>query len=106
MSGEESDLGYRAKAWVRGSLIDDPDDTVPLGDRLAEANSVPTRRLRRVAVWTDNRSLEGLAAVLRHELEHTIQLDVLGPGLERLHERAESMLIEHAGGLPRSASLY
>lgn len=106
LAGRTSSCGYRAKTWLRGSVIDAPDDVDAFGERLAEANSEPIRWLRRVAVWTGDRSLEGLAATLRHELEHTLQLDAFGRVLERLHERALSMLIEHAGGKPGSGVLY
>src|SRR4051794_7719654 len=82
LPGLESNYGYRAKAWMRGVTINDPDDTEALGSRLEEANSEPIRQLRRVAAWMDSRSLEGLGAILRHEFEHSIQLDAFGKGLQ------------------------
>jgi len=106
MPSNRSSAGFGAKAWVRGSVIDDAADVEALGERLAEANSGRVRNLRRVAVWTGGRSREGLAATLRHELEHTVQLEVLGEILQQLSDDAYSVLIEHAGGLPGSGVLY
>jgi hypothetical protein len=102
--GEVSRSGESSKTWLRGSLIDDPTDCDAMGDRLREANGAH-RSLCRVAVWAE-RSIESLAALMRHELEHDRQLQRHGWSLQHLHDRAVEVLSEHAGGLPGSASLY
>ena len=103
--GAGSKNGDTAKTWVRGVLIDDPNDCESLGIHLEEANSDWARAVCRVAIWTD-RSHEGVAGLMRHELEHSRQFDVHGEALQRLHARAVDVLIEHAGGSPGSNSLY
>jgi hypothetical protein len=70
-----------------------------------EANGEPGRSKRRVAIWTDH-SEEGIAATLRHELEHTIQHEGQGRVLQRLHDEAFDVLCRIAGGLPGSNLLY
>lgn len=103
--GGQSNGGYQAKTWLRGSTIDDPDDCAALGVRLPVANEDMYRTKCRVAIWTD-RSPEGISALLRHELEHCLQLDAHGHRLQLLHDRAVAVLSHHAGGLPGSGLLY
>ncbi len=103
--GEQSKNGYSGKTWSRGSLIDELEDCEALGERLAAANSDEGRAVRRVALWIDQSS-EGAAAILRHELEHAVQLDLDGQALQDLHDRALDVLIRLAGGLAGSGSLY
>ncbi len=103
--GESSSDGLGAKTWAPGSTIDDPNDMVVLGSQLEGANSDLGRASCRVAVWID-RSPEGIAALIRHELEHNLQFQVHGAVLQRLHDRALNVLVQHAGGLPGSGALY
>lgn len=106
LPGSQSSAGFGGKTWLRGTLIDDAADVEALGAYLIEANTHPARQLRRVAICIGGRSREGLAAALRHELEHTLQLELFGEILQRLHDEAYSVLIENAGGLPGSNVLY
>lgn len=59
------------------------------------ANGGPIRGLPRVMVWAE-RTLEGLAGLLRHELEHTIQIGT-HVELEHLHERAIQEITKRGG---------
>ena len=59
------------------------------------ANSVPIRDLARVMVWV-GRTPEGVAGLMRHELEHTVQI-AAHRGVEHLHERAVEVLQERCG---------
>jgi len=77
----------QAASWRVDTEIDPEfDDDHEFLTALEWANSVPTRSLRRVMVWVD-RTPEGLAGLLRHELEHTVQLGEHGE-LDHLHHRA------------------
>lgn len=59
----------------------------------------------RIVVFRE-RTLEGVTALIRHELEHARQRDVHGQRLTELYGIAENMLLERVGGLPGSAFLY
>jgi len=90
--------GQQAASWRPGTIIgpefDDDDEFIEL---LLWANSDGIRALRREMVWTQ-RTPEGLEGLIRHELEHTIQIaahDVL----DHLHWRASQELVKrHANG--------
>jgi len=85
--GRPRPTGQEAASWVVDSEID-PEfvDDHEFFTALEWANSVPIRGLRRVMVWVD-RTPEGLAGLLRHELEHTVQL-AAHLELDHLHRRA------------------
>jgi hypothetical protein len=100
--GERSSTDFQAKTWPRGDFINEDGDVVAFGDDLALANSEPVRPLRRVAVWT-TRSPVAVAALTRHELEHSLQFDADDPALlEDLHARALRVMDESAVGVPRN----
>ena len=101
LPGERAPNGVSAMTWVRDDTIFPEDLGGPVGD----ANDEEIRDLRRVAIWI-NRIPEGNAGLLRHELEHTHQYEDHGKGLQQLHACAEDILIRHAGGVPKSGSLY
>lgn len=101
LPGEKAGDYCAAKCWL--PVIDLGDDEVPdeVKPWLEELNQDDTRKGYRVALWTD-RSVEGQAALLRHELEHSHQLAEHGVGLNGLHDLAEAIL----GGVPGSGRLY
>jgi hypothetical protein len=87
----------QAEAWPRGEEIEAEVDGEELDERLAWANDDRHRDLRRVVVWT-GRPDEALAALIRHELEHTQQFDEIGgERLRLLHGRAVEELRRHGG---------
>jgi hypothetical protein len=59
----------------------------------------------RVLVWRD-RTTEGLAAVIRHELEHAVQNEAHGQSVERLYHLALQVLAVRVNGLPGNGFLY
>lgn len=85
--GRPRTTGQHAASWRAGTIIDPEfDDDYEFIEMLHWANREDVRRLRRVMVWTE-RTPEGLAGLLRHELEHTIQI-AADVALEHLHQRA------------------
>lgn len=85
--GRPRAAGLEAASWIPGSTIDPEfDDDHEFIEMLLWGNSDGIRQLRRVMVWTE-RTPEGLAGLLRHELEHTIQIAV-DVELDHLHQRA------------------
>jgi|SRR5665213_1997187 len=101
LQGKHAPNRVSAMTWVRGDRMFPEDLGGPVGD----LNEDHVRGLRRVAIWVD-RSPEGSAGLLRHELEHTNQYERFGKLLQQLHARAESILIQYAGGIEGSAQLY
>jgi hypothetical protein len=94
--------------WLRGTLIEDPEELAALGVHADDASSEASRGARRVVVSTD-RSREGIAAAMRHELEHSHQLEEFGATLQQRHAVAKEVLAEHAGDagqLAGAAALY
>jgi hypothetical protein len=79
--------GQQAASWRVGGRIDPEfDDDYEFIQMLHWANSDEIRTLRRVMIWTE-RTPEGVAGLLRHELEHTIQI-AAAVELDQLHQRA------------------
>ena len=82
--GKPRPEGQQAASWRRDTVIDPEfDDDHEFIAMLTWANSDAIRPLRRVMIWTE-RTPEGLAGLLRHELEHTIQI-AFDVELEHLH---------------------
>jgi hypothetical protein len=104
-SGPQAPDGCRGKCWPRNDVIDDESDCRALGECVDRANSDAARAVRRVAVWIAGRTDEGIAAAIRHELEHSHQFE-WGRSLLNLHGEAEDLLRRHAGGLTGSSELY
>lgn len=85
--GRPRPTGQEAASWRADSDIDaEFDDDYELTAALEWANSDPIRGLPRVMVWV-GRTPVGLAGLLRHELEHTVQI-AAHVELDHLHERA------------------
>lgn len=101
MAGRQSTNGFVARHWLRRRRVDPPSESPELESTIEQMND----EAYRVAIWTD-RSLEGITALLRHELEHARQLDAHGKQLLGLYEVAEDVLKEHVGGLKGGALLY
>lgn len=98
--GRPRPTGQEAASWRPGCDIDlEFDDDYEFVRMLDWANSDPIRGLRRVMVWVE-RTPEGLAGLLRHELEHTIQI-AAHVELDVLHGRAVTE-ITNRGGTSRS----
>ena len=99
--GRPRPTGQQAASWRPGSIIDPEfDDDHEFIHMLDWANSDKIRSLRRVMIWIE-RTPEGVAGLLRHELEHTIQL-AADIELDHLHQRA----FEELGKRSASAKSY
>lgn len=93
--GRPRATGQDAASWRTGSIIDPEfDDDYEFIEMLRWANSDGIRHLRRVMIWTE-RTPEGLAGLLRHELEHTIQI-AANVELDHLHQRAREELAKRS----------
>jgi hypothetical protein len=85
--GRPRPTGQEAASWRADSDIDaEFDDDYEFTPALEWANSDPIRGLPRLMVWV-GRTPEGLAGLLRHELEHTVQI-AAHVELDHLHQRA------------------
>jgi hypothetical protein len=72
---------------------------------LEEMNDEECIDAYRIVVFTD-RTIEGIAAAIRHELEHSMQREAHGQRLLELHGIAEAVICERVGGLPGGGFLY
>jgi hypothetical protein len=103
--GEQSQNGYGAHYFARGLLLQ-PDPDMPDVDHLLDdMNADACIDAYRIAIWTD-RTTEGVAALLRHELEHGRQREAHGQRLFELYGVALGVLAERVGGLPGGGFLY
>ncbi|MHB8463371.1 MAG: hypothetical protein ACYDH6_24555 [Acidimicrobiales bacterium] len=98
--GRPRPTGQEAASWRADSDIDaEFDDDYEFTPALRWANSDRIRGLPRVMVWV-GRTPEGLAGLLRHELEHTVQV-AAHVELDHLHQRAFDE-VRKRGGTGRS----
>lgn len=106
LDGEQSETGYSGWHFARGIHINEAEhfgaDVIPL---LPEMNSEACIDAVRIVVWRD-RTIEGLAALIRHELEHAVQDQEHGQKVEGLYHLALQVLAQRVGGLPGSGLLY
>ncbi len=94
--GRPRPSGQEAASWRADSDIDPEfDDDYDFTPALEWANNDPIRGMPRVMVWV-GRTSEGLACLLRHELEHTVQVAAY-PELDHLHQRAFDEVQERGG---------
>jgi hypothetical protein len=104
LDGESGD-GYGARYLYRHMRIDadgEPEEIQPLLDDLNDEQSIDAYR---VVVFTE-RTIEGIAALVRHELEHARQRDAHRQRLMELHAMAEEVIRERVGGLAGGGFLY
>jgi hypothetical protein len=94
--GRPRPTGQEAASWRPDSDIEPEfDDDYEFTSALEWANRDPIRGLRRVMLWVE-RSPEGVAGLLRHELEHTVQI-AAHLELDHLHQRAFEEIRERGG---------
>ena len=101
----EDSRGNGACFWRRHEELDAdglPDEVRPFLDDLNADESLGAYRL---SLATD-RTSEGAAALLRHELEHARQFDAHGVRLQDLHDIALDVLRVRAAQLRGGAALY
>jgi hypothetical protein len=106
LDGRKSETGYSGWHFADGSLIHENEDLGPtLNELLPEMNSEECIDAVRIVVWRD-RTIEGLAGLIRHELEHALQDEAHGQKVEGLSRVAMGVLAERVGGLPGGGLLY
>lgn len=106
LDGRQSETGYSGMHFQRVLRIYESDQ---LGDDvnalLDELNAEERIDATRILVWRD-RTIEGLAAMIRHELEHAVQAETHGQKVEALYHLAMHVLAVRVGGLPGGGLLY
>ncbi len=106
LDGAKSETGYSGWHFAHGSFIPEGDDLGPtLNALLPEMNSDECIDAVRIVVWRE-RTVEGLAGLIRHELEHALQDEAHGMKVEELYRLAMGVLAERVGGLPGGGLLY
>lgn len=106
LDGRTSETGYSGWHFADGILIHEGEDFGPtLNALLPEMNSEWCIDAVRIVVWRD-RTIEGLAGLIRHELEHALQDEAHGQAVEGLYRLAMGVLAERVGGLPGGGLLY
>ena len=101
----QSGIGYAARYLYRGMQIHADGEPVEIHPLLEEMNGDDCIGAYRVVVFTD-RTIEGIAALIRHELEHARQRDAHGQNLMELYGMAEGVISERVGGLVGGGFLY
>jgi hypothetical protein len=105
LEGRQSESGYGARYLARHLELRSEDDWPELEPLLEEMNADECIDAYRIVVFTE-RTIEGTAAALRHELEHSLQREAHGQQLLELHGVAEAVISERVGGLPGGGFLY
>jgi hypothetical protein len=105
LGGEKGSNGYGARYLHRHLHIDPEGETVEIHPFLDEMNHEDCIDTYRTVVFTD-RTIEGIAALIRHELEHARQREVHGQRVMELYGIAEHVIAERVGGLAGGGFLY
>jgi hypothetical protein len=105
LDGEQGSNGYGARYLHRHLHIYPEGEAEEIHPLLDEMNDGACIDAYRIVVFRD-RNIEGIAALIRHELEHARQRDVHGQPLMELSGIAENVISERVGGLKGGAFLY
>jgi hypothetical protein len=106
LEGRQSETGYSGWHFPRGIHAYEAHDVGQAVDELlGELNSDECIDAVRILVWRD-RTIEGVAGLIRHELEHALQNEAYGQRVDDLCRLAMGVLAERVGGLPGSGLLY
>ena len=105
LDGESGSSGEGARYLYRGMKIVADQEAEEIHLLLDEMNGDDCIGAYRVVVFTD-RTIEGIAALLRHELEHGRQRDLFGQNLMELDGMAKSVISERVGGLCGGGFFY
>jgi hypothetical protein len=104
--GAESQTGYGGLHFARGVHIYESERFAgEVNDLLPVLNADERIGAVRILVWRE-RTIEGLAALIRHELEHARQDNSHGRKIEDIYHVAVEVLAERVGGLTGGALLY
>lgn len=105
LEGRQSQSGFSARYLVRHLELQPEAAWPELEPLLQEMNDEECIDAYRIVVFTE-RTIEGIAAAVRHELEHSLQREAHGQRLLELHGVAEAVICERVGGLPGGGFLY
>jgi hypothetical protein len=105
LDGEKSSHGNAGRYLHRHLRIDPENEAPEIGPILDEANHDDCIDQHRIVVFTD-RTIEGIAALIRHELEHARQYEAQGQPLSELGGVAEQVIRERVGDLVGGGFLY
>lgn len=106
LDGGKSETGYSGWHLQHGLHIYEADRFGSVVNALLPAlNSDERIDAVRILVWRE-RTIEGLAALIRHELEHALQNQAHGQRVERLYHLALQVLGVRVNGLPGNGLLY
>ena len=106
IDGHESEAGYGGMHFQRVLRIYESDHFgADINGLLEELNAEERIDATRILVWRD-RTIEGLAAMIRHELEHAVQNETHGSRVEGLYHLAMKVLAIRVGGLAGGGLLY
>ena len=105
VDGEQGSNGYAARYLYRYLELHPEGEPQEIHPLLAAMNDDDCIDTYRVVVFKDRRA-EGVAALVRHELEHARQYDRFGQELMELSGLAEHVLAERVGGLHGGGVLY
>jgi hypothetical protein len=105
LEGSQSKSGYSARSLARHLELQPEAEWPELEPFLDEMNHDECIDNYRIVVFTE-RTIEGTAALLRHELEHSLQRDVHGQPILELHGVAEGVIGERVRGLCGGGFLY
>jgi hypothetical protein len=105
IDGEKGSNGYSGRYLYRHREIHRDEEADEIHPLLDEMNSDDCIDAHRIVVFKD-RTLEGLTAGIRHELEHARQYGSFGQPLMEFYGLAEHVIAERVGGLCGGAFLY
>jgi hypothetical protein len=106
VDGAKSETGYSGWHFAAGVHIYENEDLGgTLVQLLPELNSDECIDAIRVVIWRE-RTIEGVAGLVRHELEHARQEEAHGERLEGLYHLAVEVLGVRVDGLPGGGLLY
>jgi hypothetical protein len=100
----DTDDGVGAVWFPPGEVLE-LSEHFPDAGCLEDANGPAHRSMHRIGVWPDT-DASVVGARMRHELEHAVQWERLGPGIFRLYDVVHSVLSVKAAGLDGCAGMY
>lgn len=104
--GSKSETGYAGWHFQRGRHIYESENLgAQVNALLPTINADECIDAVRILAWRE-RTTEGLAAAIRHELHHAVQTDAHGGVVEELHHVAIGVIAVRVGGLPGGSFMY
>jgi len=105
VDGENGSTGHAARYLYQHRELHPEGEPEEIHQLLTEMNNDDCIDAHRVVVFKD-RTIEGIAALIRHELEHGRQYNAFGQKLVELGGLAEHVICERVAGLVGGGFLY